>query len=328
MTDAAACHETVDPDTRAAVLREYNHRCQGCGRCGPENGGLATLHVHHQTREPDDVEMHDPENLTLFCRACHSWLHQQTTEEEVPVEISDEDLSVLLPQDIEILRVLTDRGPLTTSEIAAALSTDLTVMAVRERLWVLMGLDTIVDARDRQVLDQDADSGNWGLVGQIEHSARGRIPNDPQVLLQRIEDEFVRRALDRGCDRDAVMDVLDLSRRGTHYKEKRARAYEFPLDAVDRRGGRPPTDEATDEVGDAGAVGDESTAGAAQQQLDAVTDGAGELETGSEDGDEGSPASGDHDERRDEQAAIRETGDLRKQLQEAIAALQALDAAM
>jgi len=180
MTDACRCHETVDPDTRDEVLEEYKFRCQSCGRYGPQKGGLATLHVHHQTRDPDgDVDVHDEENLTLFCKSCHSWLHQQTTEDEVPVDITDEDLAVLLPQDIEILRILADAGPLATGDITAALSVDLTVTTVRERLWVLMGLDTLVETRDRHVVDQDADTGEWGLVGQIEHSARGRIPSDP-----------------------------------------------------------------------------------------------------------------------------------------------------
>lgn len=44
------CHETVDPATRDEMLTK--HRCQGCGRCGPAVGGLATLHVHHLTRDP------------------------------------------------------------------------------------------------------------------------------------------------------------------------------------------------------------------------------------------------------------------------------------
>jgi hypothetical protein len=43
-----------------------------------------------------------------------------------------------------------------------------------------------------------------GLVDQIENSARGHIPDDQQLLLQRMEDEQVRRAFDRGCDRRAV----------------------------------------------------------------------------------------------------------------------------
>jgi hypothetical protein len=61
--------------------------------------------------------------------------------------------------------------------------------------------------------------------------------------VHRFEDELVRRALERGCDRDAVMDVLDFSRRGTFYKEKRARAYDLPLEILDSRGGRSSVDE-------------------------------------------------------------------------------------
>jgi 5-methylcytosine-specific restriction endonuclease McrA len=92
-----ACHETVDPETREDVLDEYSHRCQACGRRGPARGGLATLHVHHIQRDPDEMDEHDMENLTLLCRPCHIWLHQQSTPDDAPVEITDEDQTVLLP---------------------------------------------------------------------------------------------------------------------------------------------------------------------------------------------------------------------------------------
>lgn len=78
-----------------------------------------------------------------------------------------------------------------------------------------------------------------------------------------MEDEQVRRALDRGCDREAVMDVLDVSERTTFYKVKRACAYEFPLDAFSR-GGRPP-EKAGDQEVERKSGGDHSDA---QQRLD------------------------------------------------------------
>jgi hypothetical protein len=40
-----------------------------------------------------------------------------------------------------------------------------TLSSVRERLWVLMGLESLVASRDRQIVDQDVDTGKWGLVG-------------------------------------------------------------------------------------------------------------------------------------------------------------------
>jgi hypothetical protein len=101
-----------------------------------------------------------------------------------------------------------------------------------------MGLDNLVDARDRQIVDKDVETGEWGLTEQIENSARGHIPDDPQLLLQRMDDEQVRQALDRGCDRSDIIDVLGISRRTTFNKEKRACAYDFPLDAFNH-GGRP-----------------------------------------------------------------------------------------
>ena len=321
------CHETVDPATRDEMLTEYKHRCQGCGRCGPGAGGLATLHIHHLTREPGDgIDEHDPDNLTVLCRACHSWQHQQTTEDDVPVELTDEDVTALLPQDIEILRILADSGPATTGDIASALSADLTVTAVRERLWMLMGLDNQVESRDRQLVDQDVETGAWGLVEQIEHSARGHIPSDPQTLIQRVEDEYVRRALERGCDRDAVMDVLDVSRRSTFYKEKRARAFDIPLAAIQKRGGgRPLTDDASEEDDAADAPDLPETAGEEQQRLDTVADGRGQKESTPVDGDERTAGESlDEREQRDTQASSEQV-EIQNHIQQAIAALQAID---
>lgn len=232
------CNESVDAETRKTVLEKYGHRCQSCGRRGPKNGGLATLQVHHIERDPDGMDEHAIENLTLLCRSCHNWLHQQSTPEDSPVEITEADESVLLPQDIEILRYLEQQGPTRTGDIAAELSADLTVAAVRQRLWVLMGLDNLVETRERQIVDKDIETGEWGLTEQIENSARGHIPDDPQLLLQRVEDEQVRQALDRGVARSDVTEVLGIARRTSFNKHKRACAYDFPLDAFNR-GGRP-----------------------------------------------------------------------------------------
>lgn len=320
------CHETVDPETREDMLAKYKHRCQGCGRCGPSAGGLATLHVHHLTRDPEGMDEHDEENLTVLCRACHSWQHQQTSEEDVPVELTDEDVTALLPQDIEILRILAESGPATTGQIASVLSAELTVTAVRERLWVLMGLDNSVVSRERQIVDQDADTGEWGLAGQIEHSTRGRIPNDAQLLSQRVEDEYVRQALERGCDRDAVMAVLDISRRSTFYKEKRARAYDFPLEAIgNRNGGRPAVDTPSEPRSDEGGVGEE-TDSAAQQRLDAMASEEPQHGPAADGGDRDTTA----DATAAEQEASQDAGgggekELRGQVRQAITALEAVE---
>jgi len=324
---ACECHETVDPDTRDDVLADYKHRCQTCGRYGPQKGGLATLHVHHIERDPDAMDEHDPENLTLLCRACHSWLHQQSTPDDAPVEITDADQTVLLPQDIEILQFFADNGPARTGDIAAGLSSEHSVSAVRERLWVLMGLDNLVDDRDRQIVDKDVETGQWGLVDQVDTSARGHIPDDPQLLLQRMEDERVRQALDRGCDRSTVMDMLGVSRRTTFHKYKRACAYDFPLNAFSR-GGRPRQE---DEAQRNTAALDEA---ADQQRLDAVSDQ-----------DTAASGTGDAGDERDTDAAQRDVtgavadggeaasaapGDdkLRTHLQQAITALQEIENAL
>jgi hypothetical protein len=118
----------------------------------------------------------------------------------------------------------------------------LTVPAVRERLWVLAGLDNKLERRDQQLIDKDIETNEWGVPSQIENPARGHIPEDRQRLIQRVEDEQVRRALERDCDRDMVTTVLGISKRSTFYKEKRARAFDLPLDAIAGRGRRSTTD--------------------------------------------------------------------------------------
>lgn len=323
------CHETVDQETRDAMLVEYSYRCQLCGRLGPERGGLAKLDVHHIERDPDGMDEHDMDNLTLLCRVCHSWFHQQSKPEDAPVALTEADQAVLLSQDIEILQYFADHGPARTGDIVSGLSIDLAVSSVRERLWVLMGLDNLVETRDRQIVDKDIETGEWGLVEQIEHSARGHIPDDPQLLVQRVEDEQVRQALDRECDRSSVTEAFGIARRTTFNKVKRACAYDFPLDAFNR-GGRQ-VDRDTSDRGSATPDTVEDN-GDEQQQLDAVPDqdpdslgrtetwGTTEPDVQSLTPNGGAGGHGGSDDGSDD--------DLRAHLQEAITALQEVDEAL
>lgn len=98
----------------------------------------------------------------------------------------------------------------------------------------------------------------------------GYIPDDLQLLLQRMEDEQVRRALDRECNRQKIRDVLGMSRRTTFNKHKRACAYDFPLDAFYNRGGRPTDDERSERTTAATDAPAEQSND--QQRLDAVTE--------------------------------------------------------
>lgn len=328
--DGERCHETVDPATREDVLTRDRFRCQACGTLGTERGGVATLHVHHIDRAPEDMDEHDVENLTTFCRACHLSFHQQSTLSDAPVKLTDADRSELLRWDIDILRFLATNGPARTGAIAAGLANDAAVSSVRERLWVLMGLDNRVESRDQQIVDQDVETGEWGLTDQIETSARGHIPDDRQVLLQRAEDEQVRRALDNGCDRQAVMDVFGLSRRSTFNKKKRAYAYGFPLDAFSR-GGRP-TEEARGQA--TGSHEDDLEDDDGQQRLAEVADEADvtaeQTDTGSVSAceDDGGKASCDDQEAGRAEPGADETAERRVHLQEAIESLQALDSTL
>jgi hypothetical protein len=289
---------------------------------------LATLHVHHIERNPDEMGEHAMENLTLLCRPCHSWLHQQATPGDSPVTITDADRSVLLPQDVEVLQFLAAHGPSRTGDIASGMTADLSVSAVRERLWVLMGLDNRVESRDRQIVDKDVETGEWGLVDQIENSARGHIPDDRQLLLQRMEDEQVRQALERGCDRSDITAVLGISRRTTFNKVKRAYAYDFPLEAFGR-GGRP-TDDSRSER-NTQATKSESDQ---QQRLDDVAEqedaALGRTETwGTRESNTDGQTTRDGDRRNDRSADDDNLSEeLRKHLQQAIDSLQEANSAL
>ena len=323
------CHETVDPETRDTVLTQYGSRCQVCGRVGPSEGGLATLHVHHIERDPDGMDVHDLENLTLLCRLCHTWHHHRSTPEDAPVELTEEDQAVLLSQDIEILQYFAEHGPARTGDIVSGVTTDLAVSSVRERLWVLMGLDNLVETRDRQIVDKDIETGEWGLVEQIENSARGHIPDDPQLLLQRVEDEQVRQALDRECDRSSVTEAFGIARRTTFNKVKRACAYDFPLDAFNRGGRR--VDRDTSDPGSPTPDTVEDN-GDEQKELDVVveqdTDTLGRTETWGKTVSETEALDLDGGMGKHHQNNEDFDDDLRVHLQEAITALQEVHQAL
>ena len=150
----------------------------------------------------------------------------------MPVDLCDEAAKRLLPQDYEFLQTLHEDGPLEIEELQARSTAELSQIAIRERLWLMMGLDRMVDGQD-QLIDHSATSAKWGRPADIDDSERGRIPDDNQTLQRRIEDERIRRSLDLGFDRQTVAERFDVCPRTTRYKERRARAYAFPLDAVD-----------------------------------------------------------------------------------------------
>ena len=96
----------------------------------------------------------------------------------------------------------------------------------------------MVVERDKRLVGQDTKTGVWGFLDDVEESARGYVPDDRAVALQRAEDVLVRRALNRGCDREFVASVFEVTQRNTFHRQYRAAAYGFPVDEFDR-GGRP-----------------------------------------------------------------------------------------
>ena len=138
------------------------------------------------------------------------------------------------PNDYAILKALVEIGPARPSEIADKVPPEISSVAIRERIWLLAGLDNVVAERDERLVAQSARNGKWALADEISQSERGRIPTETRTLIQRIRDERVRRALDRGVDRATVAEVIDMHERSTWHMQRRALAYDFPLDALAR----------------------------------------------------------------------------------------------
>ena len=138
--------EQIPAETRENVLDRDGHRCQLCGAAGIEAGGTAVLHVHHKEYNPEVCDVHDAANLISLCRACHNWTHKRPSTSEVPVALSKDAEPVLLEHDYEILQVAAAHGPLSTSELVDELTAELSSLAVRERLWLLMGLDNVCES--------------------------------------------------------------------------------------------------------------------------------------------------------------------------------------
>lgn len=229
--------DTVGAELRAVMLRSRKNRCGWCAVRGPPRGSAA-LHVHHIEREPSDVAEDDPVNLAVTCRACHNWFYHRPVAADAPVSLTPADMRVLLPHNVLLLRVLDEVGPAPFRDVFVRVKMLLSETAVRERLWVLMGLDRLVAGSDEQLVDQDAKTGVWGFPEDVDESARGYVPGDRALALQRAEDELVRRALDCGCDRELVASVFGVTRWNTFHKQCRAAAYAFPIDEFNR-GGRP-----------------------------------------------------------------------------------------
>ena len=223
-------------DVRLDVFKRDGYRCRICGEEWVEKGGTARLEAHHIEDDPDGTEYHHPENGTTLCEVCHHYITTRMPD-DLPFRTAEvqEELK-LLTYDFEIISTLSRRGPASVKEIMADIDDNKSNMATRERLWHLMGHHRRIDRLTHPLVDQSADTGEWGLPHQINRTARGQFPDDTDELIKRFEDELVRRLLNYGIERSKIAADMGVHERTTRYMQKRALAYRLPLgdDATDQ----------------------------------------------------------------------------------------------
>ncbi|QSG04071.1 HNH endonuclease [Natranaeroarchaeum sulfidigenes] len=275
-------NESFPTNVRLEVFDGDGYRCRICGEEWVEKGGTARLEAHHIEDDPDGIEYHHPDNGTTLCEVCHHYITTRMPD-DLPFQTDtvQEELK-LFTYDFEIISTLSRRGPASVQEIMADIDDNKSNMATRERLWHLMGHHRRIDRLTHPLVDQSADTGEWGLPHQINRTARGEFPNDTGKLIKRFEDELVRRLLNYGIDRSKIAADMGVHERTTHYMQKRALAYRLPLG-----------DDSSDQDLDKQSVGakfqtltsfltDSETAqeGKSEQREDEVTTNAGEVTVG------------------------------------------------
>ncbi|MFP9191382.1 HNH endonuclease [Natrialbaceae archaeon A-CW1-1] len=234
MAERRGGQDKIPPAKRKERRELDGERCRLCPAKSPEVGGWARLQVHHRDPTLEGEALHALDNLITLCEACHSWYHKKPTGEDVPIAFTNADRRELLPHDYLILQVLAESGPCSMSELQDVMSLLVSRTAVRERIWRLMGLDYEVYSRDQPLVYEETETSELGLADQISDPIRGRTPDDLRLVVQRVCDELVRKALARGCDRTVVGEVFGISTRVTWHKQYRAQAYEFPLEEFER----------------------------------------------------------------------------------------------
>ena len=271
--------DPLSPTKRKKILERDQYACRNCGGKGLIAGGNRILHVHHRMQIPEDTNRNDPVNLITVCRGCHGWIHKRPTRDDAPVELHDDAAEVLYPQHYQILRILYEDGPLTVDEQQDQIATDLSKIAISDHLWKLMGLDNQIDGQTQQLLDKDAETDEWGRPADIETSERGRIPDDERTRERRIEDEQIRRTLEAGLDRQTVADIFDVRARTTRYKERRARAYDFPLGNIETHDHSPTDDDHSDDSPDHAESASERNASEDPEDMEARETGDAAADT-------------------------------------------------
>jgi len=163
MNPGAERNETVDPATQKKVLERDRYRCRACSAKAPAVGASQSL---RSTTQIETRMMSANTTWRTSSRCVGVATHGITSggkSSDVPIRLTAADDKELLSHDYEILRILNDNGPLRTGAIAERLTAEMmSLMAVRERLWHLGGLDNKVPERTEPLVTKDIASQEWG----------------------------------------------------------------------------------------------------------------------------------------------------------------------
>lgn len=243
---------TLPPHTRKKVLQRDNHQCSLCPAKSKKVGGDADLQVHHKEYQPAKGDVNDLDNLTTLCTVCHSWMHSQPEPEEFDIKITKQAIHNLVGGDFELLDILIEDGPMRAEQIAAQAAHNPDLATVKQRLYAIMGIDTIIDDQP-QIIDKDAETGEWGLTEEIQTSAR-RDPETIYDTVQRTRDKIVQHAIENGIESKVIAKVVGIHRRQCYLFMHRGRALDFDINEYTGRG-RPPKDGGGDVVADPANTG-------------------------------------------------------------------------
>jgi cell division septation protein DedD len=230
-------HESISRDIRQRVL-ERDRRCQVSGCHSPNTPDSPGLLVQRIADDPTYCDRDDPANLVARCPRCARWIAQMPSRDDLPAVLRGRLNGVDLKSSrVEILNYLYREGPASTGEITDHVSGLSSTVSVRRALYDLMCLDVRSPEVEDRLVAKDIVAKQYGMPWAVDddREARGSLPVRPATRRIRILDALVARLLDEltgqvDNPRQLVATIVDRDVSQTHRMERRAQAFQFPIE--------------------------------------------------------------------------------------------------